>query len=98
MTLAPPHIIAGYAAGAATGVGLLMWIWAGLFSRNPLRRIRMTDAGMVLIFSAILVRIVIKPEPLNALDWILGVLAPLFILAALYRLWRTQTTTVEDER
>ena len=98
MTAPDPDLVATYAAAAATAVGFVMWIMAVLFSRDPIRRMRLLDSGMVLIFAAILVRFVVQERPLNAIEWVLAALSPVFIAAALYRLWRTERPPVEDDR
>ena len=72
----------------ATALGLGLWAWAFL-ERHPLRKLRMSDCGTVLIFSSILLRIVGQHRPMSIVDWALAFLSPLFIAAALWRLART---------
>ena len=72
--------------GTAIGVGL--WVWAFL-ERTPIRKLRFSDCGTVLIFSSILLRLVEQREPMSVFDWALAFLSPLFIAAALWRLART---------
>ena len=54
-----------------------------------MRRIRLLDCGLVLLSSAILLRIVAQETTMSVLDWAMAFLAPLFIAAALWRLART---------
>lgn len=81
-----PVRFALFVSWAVTGLGLGMWLY-GWFSRgDALRRRRMVDAGMVVIFAAILVRVLLKDGPMNGFDWALAILSPVFIAAALWRL------------
>lgn len=77
--------------GTAIGVGL--WVWAFL-ERTPIRKLRFSDCGTVLIFSSILLRLVEQREPMSVFDWALAFLSPLFIAAAL---WRLALTACPDE-
>jgi hypothetical protein len=81
--------IATTAAWIATTIGLAMWLWSWFGEKNAIQKLRFRDCGMVLVFSAILVRIAAQDRPLTALDWGLVVLGPVFIGAALWRLSRT---------
>ena len=54
------------------------------------QRQRLHDCGIVLVFSAILVRVVMQARPLGVFEWALMFIGPLFIAAALWRLARTQ--------
>ncbi|GAA0653893.1 hypothetical protein [Brevundimonas lenta] len=73
---------------AALVVGASLWGLAFL-EKAPLRRMRMTDCGTVLVFSSILLRFAGQTRPLNAIEWGLALLSPLFVAAALWRLVRT---------
>lgn len=84
-----PIQIAVVGSWVATGIGLAMWLWAWLRPCEPLRKLRLQDAGVVLVFSSIVVRIVTQQRPMTVFDWALAVLAPVFIGAALWRLGRT---------
>ncbi|MBW8305119.1 MAG: hypothetical protein K0M78_14610 [Brevundimonas sp.] len=79
---------------AAVGVGLVAWGW--FRERSPVRRIRLLDCGLVLLSSAILLRIVAQEAPMSVLDWAMAFLAPLFIAAALWRLARTSCPPPAD--
>ena len=83
------HALAVGASWVASAIGLGMWLWSWLGERNAIRRIRLLDCGMVLISSAVLLRIVAQEKPMGIVDWALAFLAPLFIAAALWRLART---------
>lgn len=83
--------IAIIASWAATGVGLGLWVWSWLGVRDPIQKLRFRDCGVVLLFSAIVARVLVQSRALTAFDWVLLVLAPVFIAAALWRLTRTMT-------
>lgn len=83
---------------AASGVGLALWLWSWFAEKNPLRRQRLLDCGLVLISSAILLRIVTQTKPLGVLDWAMAILSPLFIAAALWRLCRTACPPADGAR
>ncbi len=85
-----PIRIAEIGAWIASGLGFGMWLWMFFKERDPIRRVRLSDCGVVLVFSAILTRIVADGRPLGVFDWTLLILGPLFIGAALWRLARTQ--------
>lgn len=84
-------------AWAATGLGLGLWVWGWLGEKNPIRRMRFHDCGMVLVFSAILVRIVLQDRPMTWFDWALVWAAPVFIAMALWRLKRTGGMTNPED-
>ena len=81
--------IAIFASWAATGVGLGLWAWSWVGAKNPIQKLRFTDCGVVLVFSATLVRVIAPAKSLSAIDWLLLVISPIFIAAALWRLSRT---------
>jgi len=85
-----PTELAVYASWTATGLGVALWIASYFRPRGSVARMRFNDAGSVLIFGGILVRIAIQGGPKNPLDWLLLVVGPLFAGVALYRLFRTQ--------
>ena len=80
---------------SAVGVGLWLWGWFG--ERSPVRRIRLLDCGLVLVSSAILLRIVAQERTMGVFDWAMAFLAPLFIAAALWRLARTSCPPPADK-
>ena len=89
MTLDPVRLAVGV-AWLATLAGLGLWVWMAWRCHCPIRKLRLHDCGVVLVFSAVLTWIVVKAEPMNAFDWAMVFLAPLFIAAALWRLNRTR--------
>ena len=82
--------IAIVASWIATAVGIGLWLWSWFGTKAPLKRQRLHDCGIVLVFSAILVRVVMQARPLGVFEWALMFIGPLFIAAALWRLARTQ--------
>lgn len=73
----------------ATGVGFGLWLYGWFGTQIPLKRQRLHDCGIALVFSAILVRVVTQDRPLGVFEWALFFIGPLFIAAALWRLART---------
>lgn len=89
--------VAAAGSWVATGLGVGLWIYGWTGANNPIRKLRFQDAGMVLVFSSILLRVLIQERAMTWFDWIVVVLAPVFIAAALWRLKRTTgMTTLED--
>lgn len=86
---ADPQTLATLAAWTATAAGLGLWLYGWFGPGDALRKQRLSDCGMVLVFAAALTRVVIKTQPLNAWDWFLAVLSPVFIGLALWRLDRS---------
>jgi hypothetical protein len=84
-----PAQLAVLVSWIATALGLGLWAWSFFRERNAIRRLRFLDCGVVLVFSAVLVRVVAQERAMNALDWGWVFLSPLFIAAALWRLART---------
>ena len=76
-------------AWTVSAIGLGLWLWSWFREKDAVRRIRLLDCGLVLISSAVLLRIVAQEKPMSILDWAMAFLAPLFIAAALWRLART---------
>ena len=81
--------IAMTASWAATGIGLGLWVWSWVGTKHPIQKLRFRDCGVVLVFSAILARVVVQSRALGVFDWFLLVVGPIFIAAALWRLSRT---------
>jgi len=96
MPISPAHL-AVLVSWLATGLGLGLWGWSFLREQNAIRKLRLLDCGVVLIFSAILVRVVAQERAMNALDWTWVFLSPLFIAAALWRLARTACPADYDQ-
>ncbi|MFN4297106.1 MAG: hypothetical protein ACK4FB_09710 [Brevundimonas sp.] len=82
----------------ATGLGMGLWVYGWLGEKNPIAKMRFHDAGMVLVFSSIIVRVLIQDRAMTWFDWVLVVIAPLFIAAALWRLKRTGGMTNSEDR
>lgn len=81
-----------FAVGAswvATAIGAGLWLWSWLSEKDPIRKLRFLDCGVVLLFASILLRIVAQEKSMSLWDWAMVFLAPLFIAAALWRLART---------
>ncbi len=77
---------------AATGLGVGLWLWSWLGEKNPIQKLRFRDCGLVMVFGAILVRIVTQDRAMTPLDWAMVLIGPLFIAAALWRLAQTSNT------
>ncbi|RZJ00037.1 MAG: hypothetical protein EON90_08970 [Brevundimonas sp.] len=77
------------------GVGLVLWSWFG--EKNPIQRGRFLDCGVVLLLSAVLLRIVAQEKVMSVFDWALALLAPLFIAGCLWRLTRTACPKGPDQ-
>ena len=90
--------VAATGSWVATGLGLGLWIYGWVGEKNPIAKMRFHDAGMVLVFSSILLRVLIQERPMTWFDWILVLIAPLFIAAALWRLKRTGGLTNSEDR
>ncbi|QBX38969.1 hypothetical protein E4M02_10300 [Brevundimonas sp. S30B] len=84
-----PVNFAVQASWAATGVGVALWLWGWLKAPTPIDKLRFYDTGVVLIFSAILVRVITQERDMSWFDWAMVVFGPIFIGAALWRLGRT---------
>ena len=90
--------VAATGSWVATGLGVGLWIYGWLGEKNPIAKMRFHDAGMVLVFSSIIVRVLIQDRAMTWFDWILVVVAPLFIAAALWRLKRTGGMTNSEDK
>ena len=90
--------VAATGSWVATGLGVGLWIYGWLGEKNHIAKMRFHDAGMVLVFSSIIVRVLIQDRAMTWFDWILVVVAPLFIAAALWRLKRTGGMTNSEDR
>ena len=90
--------VAATGSWVATGLGVGLWIYGWVGEKNPIAKMRFHDAGMVLVFSSIIVRVLIQDRAMTWFDWILVVVAPLFIAAALWRLKRTGGMTNSEDR
>ncbi len=83
------HALAIGASWIASVIGLGLALWGLFAEKNPIQRLRFLDCGVVLLFSATLLRIVAQDRPMSLWDWSMVFLGPLFIAAALWRLART---------
>ena len=92
MTLDPVEL-ARIVSWVATGLGVGLWLWSWLREKNPIQKLRFRDCGVVLVFAAILVRIIAQERAMTPWDWAMVLLGPLFIGAALWRLGRTAGPT-----
>lgn len=82
------HLFAMVVSWVATAIGFGLWAW-GAMQKDALRRMRMSDCGVVLFFSSAMLRLVGQERPMTMFDWALAILSPLFVAAALWRLGRT---------
>ena len=74
---------------AVSGLGLGLLVSSLMQRADAIRRQRMQDAGIVLIFGGVLARVAMEPER-TTLDWMLAGLALIYIPLSLWRLSRTQ--------
>ncbi|WP_292040530.1 MULTISPECIES: hypothetical protein [unclassified Brevundimonas] len=70
--------------------GFGLWGWGWFKARSPIIRQRFHDCGTMIVISATLAMYFLRDRELNFLDWVIVMLGPLFIVAALWRLSRTQ--------
>jgi len=84
-----PIELARIVSWIATGVGVALWVWSWVAAKDPIQKLRLNDCAVVLVFSAILVRMVTQQREMSPIDWALAILSPLFVAAALWRLSRT---------
>ena len=71
-----------------SGLGLGLWIYGWIAVKDPIKRQRMSDCGMALISGSILLRVLLDQNR-SPIDWVMAVLAPVFMIAALWRLSHT---------
>ena len=88
MTIDPLQLAVG-ASWVATGIGAGLWLWSWLREKDAIRKLRLLDCGVVLMFASVLLRIVAQEKPMSVFDWAMIFVGPLFIAAALWRLGRT---------
>jgi len=86
-----PIMLAFYLSWAVTGLGVALWVWSWVRVSDPIGRLRFQDCGIVLVFAAIVTRVIIQDREMTVFDWAMILLGPLFIAAALWRLSRTQS-------
>ena len=93
-----PASLAWLVSWIATGLGVGLWLWSWVRETNAIQRQRFLDCGIVLVFAATLVRVVVQDRAMTPIDWALVFLSPLFIAAALWRLARTACPTDIERR
>ncbi len=86
-----PYLLAFYASWIITGLGVALWMMSWVRIKDPIGRLRFQDCGVVMVFAAVLTRIIIQDREMTIFDWAMMLLGPLFIAAALWRLSRTQS-------
>ena len=91
-----PADLARFVSWVATGLGVGLWLWSWVRETNPIQKQRYMDCGIVLVFAATLVRVMVQEREMTPIDWALVFLSPLFIAAALWRLGRTACPTDKD--
>ena len=75
---------------AATGLGAAMAVYAWIVERrNVIKRNRLSDCGLVLIFGSTLVMTIVQGGPKDPLEWFMAVVSPVILLLALWRLFHT---------
>jgi len=90
MTVLDPYQVGLTGSWFAMGLGAAMVLYAWIAERHDeMRKHRLNDCGLVLIFAANLVLIMIRGGPRHGLDWFMAVVSPLIIAAALWRLFHT---------
>ncbi|MHC3126455.1 hypothetical protein OB03_03710 [Brevundimonas sp. GN22] len=77
-------------SGALTLYGVGLWLWSWVGKCPPVIRMRYQDCGVVIVFASTLALYAVREREWNIWDWILVFLGPVFISAALWRLFRTQ--------
>ena len=85
-----------WATWAVTGLGLGLLIASLMQRADPIRRQRMQDAGIVLIFGGVLARVAMEPNR-TTVDWMLAGVALIYIPLGIYRLTRTQRHIQGDD-
>lgn len=85
-----PQDIGATGAWFACGLGAAMILYAWIAERrHEVRKHRLSDCGMVLVFGATLVLTLIDGGPKDPLEWFLTIVSPVIIFAALWRLFHT---------
>jgi len=83
------HQLAVGVSWVATAIGAGLWLWSWIREKDAIRKLRFLDCAVVLLFASVLLRIVAQDKPMSVLDWVMVLIATLFIAAALWRLART---------
>lgn len=96
MTFDPIQFVT-IATWVVTGIGIAMWVGTWVAVKDPIRRLRLNDCGVVLVFASILTRIVAQERAMSMFDWAMVFLGPIFIAAALWRLARTGAGAGADD-
>lgn len=73
--------------------GFGLWAWGWLRVKDPAIRQRFHDCGTSIVIAATMALYFLRDRELNFLDWVIVMFGPLFIVAALWRLTRTQPLT-----
>ena len=69
------------------GFGLVIWSWVG--KADPIRKQRLNDCGIALVFAGVFGRVVLETQR-SWVDYSLAAIAVIFIAASLWRLTHTQ--------
>ena len=85
-----------WASWAVTGLGLGLFFFSLFRGDDPIRRQRLQDTAIVLIFAGVLARVAMAPER-TVIDWVLAGIALIYIPLGLYRLSRTQRHIEVDD-
>lgn len=80
---------------AVSGLGLGLLVIGLIQSDDPIRRQRLFDTAIVLIFAGVLARVALQPHR-TTIDWVLAGIALIYIPLGIYRLSRTQRHIEED--
>ncbi|HYE43219.1 MAG TPA: hypothetical protein VEA15_07475 [Caulobacteraceae bacterium] len=90
MTVLDPYQVGLTGSWFAMGLGAAMVLYAWIAERHDeMRKHRLNDCGLVLIFAANLVLILVKGGPQHALEWFMMFASPIIVAAALWRLSHT---------
>jgi len=85
-----PHEVGMGGLWFATGLGAAMVVYAWIVERhNIVRKHRISDCGLVLIFGATMVMTVVGDGPKDALEWFVAITSPIIFVVALWRLFHT---------
>jgi hypothetical protein len=85
-----------WASWAVSGLGLGLFVFSLFQQPDPIRRQRLQDTAIVLIFAGVLARVAMQPER-TVIDWVLAGIALIYIPLGLYRLSRTQSHIQRDD-